>query len=366
MFYGKDLPGIIDFGIGCRNKLPELLPEGNVLIVAGKHSFERIEKELLVKLSSRQVAFAPPVSAELPLSSAAAAIACGREIRAKTVIGWGGGSAMDCAKTVAALLYAPEDLKEYFYQRAVPPERKTFLVLLPTTAGTGAEITANAVLCDPETGIKQSLRTPGMSADAALIDPELLYDSPPEVISASGFDALTQALESFTSLKADSLTRQIASIAAELLLKNLLSAYNLDHTALQSVARGSMLAGIAFASSGLGAVHGIGHPLGSVMNLSHGKACALLLPEIMKWNREYCPEIFDSLAQNLGFTSANELIYAVENLRKKLHLPEKISQSPLTPEKLDFIVANCRSGSMKCNPRTLSDNDVRNIVENLL
>ena len=191
------------------------------MIICGRHSAGRLEKELLPRLNGKAEIFCVP--AEIPLSFVAKAVSVAENMRCSAVVGWGGGSAMDAAKAVAALMYAPESVENYFYCRAAAPERKTFLALLPTTAGTGAEVTANAVLCDEKTGIKQSLRTPGMSADAALVDPELLMDAPPGVIAASGMDALTQALESFVSSKATSFTKQLALNSAALLLKRLMS-----------------------------------------------------------------------------------------------------------------------------------------------
>ncbi len=365
MKYEKTLPQDIRFGNGIRFKLPEVLRPGAVLIICGKHALPDIEKNLVPLLNDRKYAFAEPVSPELPLTEVAAAVSKARQINAVNFIGWGGGSAMDCAKAVAALSGADADCEDCFYGRAAVPERNNFLVLLPTSAGTGAEITANAVIVDHATGIKQSLRGPGMTADCALVDPELLQSAPPPVIAASGFDALTQALESFLSLKGDALTRQIALSAAEYLFRSLAPACRMEISALPDVARGSMLAGIAFASSGLGAVHGIGHPAGSIMHIPHGICCAILLPAVLQYNLPACRERFAELAGGLGFTSPEALIAEVIRLRKETGLPENFTMYGFSGDFIPFIVQNCRSGSMKCNPRPMDDEEVAELLRSL-
>ncbi len=365
MKYETLLPSDIRFGNGIRNKLPEIVPPGAVLIVCGRHAAAQIKNEIVPHLGNRECVFAPPVSPELPLSEVAAIVEIARKINAVNFIGWGGGSAMDCAKAVAALSATDADVKDCFYNRAEVAVRKNFLILVPTSAGTGAEMTANAVITDRESGIKQSLRAPGMTADCALVDPELLINSPHHVMAASGFDALTQALESFLSRKADPLTRQIALAAANLLFDFLPGACRMIPEALTAVARGSMLTGIAFAASGLGAVHGIAHPAGSIMGIPHGICCAILLPAVLKYNLAGCRERFAGLACGLGFASPEALIGRVVEMRRELNVPENFSPYGFQEKFIPFIVKNCRSGSMKCNPRDFSDDDVADLVRSL-
>ena len=213
-----NLPAAIHFGRGIRSRLTAELPSGPVLFIAGKHSRKRIEEEVIPRLAGREYRLFCGVSPEPPLAEVEAALAAGREIGAVSVVGWGGGSAIDVAKSVAVLLPCPGPVADYFYGRRTIPGKGAFFAALPTTAGTGAELTANAVLRDPETDIKQSLRGGDMLADVALIDPELVYECPPPVIAASGFDALTQAVESFLSRKATPVSRLLAAQGAQKLL----------------------------------------------------------------------------------------------------------------------------------------------------
>ncbi len=363
--YALDYPGRIRFGRAERMQLHRALPPGPVFIVTGRHARARVERELLPQLTGRAVQLFPDVPPDPPLADVELIRRAARELGAAAIIGWGGGSAIDAAKAAALLLHEPLPVREYFYGRSKPAGRKVFLATLPTTAGTGAEITGNAVLSDPETGIKQSLRHDTMTADLAIIDPELTYDCPPTVTAASGFDALTQAIESFLSRKSNAASRALALQATRQIYFGLSDAFTGDCAAKDLVAEGSMLTAMAFSSSGLGAVHGIGHPLGSICHIPHGVCCAVLLPTILKWNLAADRQQLTELAYALLGQEPEVLIQTLKELRQNLGLPSNFRSYGLRREQYDFIIGNCRSGSMKCNPRTLSDEEVRQILEAL-
>ena len=362
MLYQGNLPVTIRFGRRVRFQLQDELLPGKVLFICGRHSVARIKDEWGNSGIDFEIM---TVSGELPLHELENILQTSRQLECRNFIGWGGGSVMDCAKALAALNDAPGIAEDYFYNRAQLPGRNNRMILIPTTAGTGAEITPNSVICDHKTGIKQSLRGAGMTADAALCDPELLENSPPAVIAGAGFDALTQALESFTSIKATVLTRQVALTAAALLLNSLEAAFNGDNSALDDLARGSMLTGIAFAASGLGAVHGLAHPLGSLLGVPHGECCAILLLPVLKYNCERVPQIFAELANGLGLASPEALWEKISALQNRLGLQNSFRAAGLKREHYDFVVKNCRSGSMKCNPVELPDSDIMLLLEKL-
>lgn len=363
MMIPVNLPAEIHFGRGIRSRLVKALPPGPVLFIAGKHSRSRIETEVIPLLERREFRLFCGVSPEPPLEEVEQARELGREIGAVSVVGWGGGSAIDVAKSVAVLLPCPGTVADYFYGRRTIPGKGAFFAALPTTAGTGAELTANAVLRDPATDVKQSLRGGDMLADIALIDPDLVRDCPPSVTAASGFDALTQAVESFLSRKATPVSRLLAGQAAEKLFLHLPRAFEGVPAEFDPVTEGSMLGAAAFGQSGLGAVHGLAHPIGSILHVPHGVCCAILLPEVLRWNLEAARDSFTELAGQLGCVSPEELIDRIETLRKTLHLPENFREYGLAPQHYPFILANCRSGSMKCNPRALSDAEISKLLE---
>ena len=360
MLFNGSIPENIHFGRKCCHWWKNFLQPGKVLLVCGRHSLSALEAE---SAALEQECKIVTVSGELPLSEVEDILRDTRGNGFTNIVGWGGGSAMDGAKALAALMTAPLPAAEYFYCRAELPPRQCRLILVPTTAGTGAEITANAVICDHATGIKQSLRGPGMTADAALVDPELLENAPEKVTVAAAFDALTQALESYTSSRATPLTQSMAATAAALILQNLEAAV-CDHSpaAFDALARGSMLTGIAFAASGLGAVHGLAHPLGSLLSIPHGECCAILLLPVLQRNRADDPELFAALASACGLASADDLIAEIAALQKKFSIPQNFKEYHLAATDYDFIVKNCRSGSMKCNRKFYSDDDVRELL----
>ena len=362
MLYQGNLPETIDFGRGVRFKLKDKLLPGKTLFICGRHSRSRIVEEFGRIMPDFEVAV---VSGELPLDELENILSFARKIKCVNFIGWGGGSALDCAKAVAALAEAPGAAEDYFYNRVQLPGRNNRMILIPTTAGTGAEITSNSVICDRQTRIKQSLRGTGMTADAALCDPDLLENTPAAILGASGFDALTQALESFTSLKANVLTRQISLCAAKLLLNSLEKAFDGVSGALDDLAQGSMLTGIAFASSGLGAVHGLAHPLGSLLNIPHGECCAILLLPVLERNCRVLPELFAELACGLGYASSDALFMELRRMRDKFGISSDFKKYGLDAGHYDFVVKNCRSGSMKCNPVEFPDTEILRLLEEL-
>lgn len=366
MNFDINLPEKIHFYRQCRFALPGILPAGNVLFICGKHAKKRIQQEMLPLLADRKVIVSTAFSGEPLLSEVEEVLSFARKENISAVIGWGGGSAMDGAKAVAALLHESGSVADHFYGKVSAGERKVFFAALPTTAGTGAEVTANAVLTDSSNGIKQSLRTPGMAPDAAFVDPELVAECPFSVMAASGFDALTQAIEGFISRKATTLTKSFARSAFRDILLNLEDACNHNQQAVDAVTQGSLNAGIGLSKSGLGAVHGIGHPLGSLLHIPHGVCCGTLLVEVLRFNAPVVQTELDELAHCCGEVNGNALIEKIANLRQKLGVPADFKQYHLERKHFDFIVRNCRSGSMKSNPRNMSDGEVIQLLEKML
>ncbi len=356
------LPAHIDFGRKVRFELASLLPDGAVLVIAGRHCASQVEKEKVRLFGARNVRIFSEIPPEVPLSAVDAARKAAVEIQAASIVGIGGGSAIDAAKAVAALVLESAPTADFFYGKRQPAPRQVTVAALPTTAGTGAEVTANAVLHDEATNIKQSLRTPNLAADIALVDPELAENAPASVMAASGMDALTQAIESFTSCRADALTRQISSAAAKMLLANLEAATHHEKTAVDAVCRASLLTGIAFSRSGLGAVHGLAHPLGCVRQVPHGIACAVLLGAVLDANRQRAPEVYRSLSASLGFEGSDALFTEIAALRQRLGIGEKFDFA-LNDQERDFIIGHSRSGSMKCNIVSYTDEELGAILD---
>ena len=268
-----DLPGVLA-GLGSR-----------ALVCTGANA-ER-HAGLLAVLGLPVVVF--PVPAEPTVELARAGVAAARQHGADVVAAIGGGSVIDTGKAVAMLLGNGGDPLDYLEvvgsgraitRPAVP------CVAVPTTAGTGAEVTANAVLAAPEHGLKASLRSPLMIPRIALVDPQLTASCPPSVTAASGLDALTQCLEPFVSVRATPLTDALAREGLLRAAAGLRAAYadGTNLAARQDMAMCALLGGMALANAKLGAVHGLAGVIGGIANVPHGIACAALLAPVIEAN----------------------------------------------------------------------------------
>ena len=212
-----------------------------------------------------------------------------RDSRAAVVIGFGGGSAIDAAKAIAALAPNSGEPLDYLevIGRAAPLERAPLPVIaVPTTAGTGAEVTRNAVLYSPEHGVKASLRSPLMLPRVAVVDPDLTLQLPPAITASTGLDALTQLIEPYVSIRANAMTdlfcREGMSRAAGALVT--VFENGSDRNAREAMSLASLLGGLSLANAGLGAVHGFAAPVGGMFDAPHGAICAALLPVGMEIN----------------------------------------------------------------------------------
>ena len=280
------------------------------------------------------------------------------------LVGLGGGSAIDAAKAIAGLANEPAPTVEYQEGRALlAPARP--LVAIPTTSGTGSEATKVAVLSNRERQIKKSIRADTMWPAVAVVDPELTLSCPPEVTAASGMDALVQAIEAFTSIHASPLTDGLAFEAARRLIRWLPTAVDQggDLEAREQCAYGSLMAGMALANARLGAVHGIAHPLGARYGLAHGVACAVLMPPVMRLNAAHVGDKYERLTHEAG----RDIIELVESLVERFGLHAALSAVTIPREDFPAIVAESMpSGSLKANPKPVTEADVVAILEALV
>lgn len=234
-----------------------------------------------------------------------------RELGADVVVAVGGGSVIDAGKAIAALLANGGDTMDYLEgvgrgkdltKPSVP------FIAAPTTAGTGSEATKNAVIGNEAATFKKSMRGDGMLPAVALVDPELTYDCPAAVTAASGMDALTQLLESFTSRKSYPLTTTLAGLGlgyARYLPR--LKEHPDDRDAREAMAMASLLGGVCLANAGLGAVHGLASPLGAFFPVPHGVACAVLVPAVVRANAERAAATGDRMTLEKYRTAAIQL-----------------------------------------------------------
>lgn len=307
----------------------------------------------------------------VPVVQKAAAQAAGCDL----VIAMGGGSVLDTGKAVSALVTNEGDLMDYLevIGRGRPLANPTApFIAIPTTAGTGTEVTRNAVIGSPEHKVKVSMRSPYMLPDMVLIDPELALGLPPAITASSGLDALTQLMEAFVSVKAnpmtDALCREGLMRAGRSLLRACEQGDNL--AAREDMAVASLFSGFALANAGLGAVHGFAGPLGGMIEAPHGALCASLLPHVMEANvtalKQRMPDStalkkYDEVAAILtGDASATveDGVAWIRELCRKLEIPP-LSGLGLTQDDIAEAMAKGRqASSMKGNPIDLTDKEL--------
>jgi alcohol dehydrogenase class IV len=282
------------------------------------------------------------------------------------VIALGGGSPMDAAKAMSALSAHEGEITEYEYGLRSFDRPGPLVVAIPTTAGTGAEATMGAVITDPRTHRKIDVVSPFMAPRLALVDPALTATLPPALTAATGMDALTHSVEGYTATLAHPLTDAIHRLAIELLGKYLLRAYHdgADREARAQVMYASMIAGIGFPNSGLGAVHGLALPLGGQFGIPHGVANAILLPYVMRFNIPACRARLRRIADALGapVRSADGAIEQVFALRREMKLPV-LKAFGVREEHLSALARDALGRNTNCvtNPRAVTEEDATSI-----
>ncbi|MDB5983826.1 MAG: alcohol dehydrogenase [Pseudomonas sp.] len=288
------------------------------------------------------------------------------------LIGLGGGSAIDIAKGVAAFANHQGPLSELFgvdlVKRKGPP-----LIAIPTTAGTGSEVTNVAIFSDKEAQLKKGIVSDYLLPDVALVSPIMTLSCPRSVTAASGVDALVHAIESYLSVNSSPITDALAIGAIKLISKALPKAYAnpTNLAAREDMATASLMAGMAFGNAGVGAVHALAYPLGGRFNIAHGVSNALLLPYVMAWNKMACVERFRDIAEAMGVRVANlsdkdaadQAVQAMADLCAAVDIPSGM-RSFNVPE--DAIPAMAEEASkidrlMRNNPRKLTAADIEKI-----
>jgi alcohol dehydrogenase class IV len=275
--------GQILFGRGLVERLGKLTAaQGSRALVIGGRDPKRWENVVQLLEAAHVQSESCAVAGEPTVERVAELVEQGRRFKAEVIIGIGGGSAIDSAKAVAGLFNNPGQVSDYLeVVGAGKPLTQPGLpwFALPTTAGTGAEVTKNAVLDVPSHRQKVSLRSPLLFARTALVDPALTDDLPQPITLATGMDALTQLIEAFTTWRAQPLTDGFCELGISLSARSLRLACNETTPAVRDdLALASLLSGMALANAGLGIVHGFAGPIGGAFGAPHGSICAALLP----------------------------------------------------------------------------------------
>ena len=292
-------------------------------------------------------------------------LALAKQHNAEVIVAIGGGSVIDAGKAIAAMSTQPGDLMRYIevIGAGKPLEVAPLpCIAVPTTAGTGAEATRNAVIASTEHRVKASLRHISMLPRIALVDPELAADVPPSVTAASGMDALTQCLEAFVCSRAQPMTDALCLDGIQRAVRSLERAFQNGHDldAREDMALCALNSGIALANAGLGAVHGFAAPIGGMFHAPHGAICAALLAPVWETNSKRVQNRtkFDQIDSILGCDAVSYL----HALSARLDIP-KLSRWGITEADLEEIARKAAAASsMKANPASLTHDELLHIL----
>jgi len=290
----------------------------------------------------------------------------------------GGGAAIDLAKALAAMAVGDPSTSVVDYLEGVGRGLKIAnpplpVLAMPTTAGTGAEATKNAVISSYDPPFKKSLRDDRLMPQIALVDPELTVSVPPAVTAASGMDAITQLFESYLSNRARPIPQALAEQGLGLAIPAIAEAVENPQSqpAREAMAHATLLSGMALANSGLGLAHGVAPALGIHCRVPHGAACALMLPAALKANREVRQAELARLCQILydrnpaAGDCVDFLIEQIEILCDRVKVPRRLRDVGVRREQIPDLVKSSRGRSMSGNPRALTDAELHALLEEI-
>lgn len=371
---------VLHFGEGCLSLLAEQIIALNAvrpLIVTDKGIIsagllDPVERTL--KKASMDAQIFDAVIADPPEAVVQQAIDMAKAADVDTIIGLGGGSSLDTAKIVAALsVDGAQNLSE-IYGVGQLARKGLPTILIPTTSGTGSEVTAISILTTGET-TKAGIVSPHLFADAAILDPALTLGLPADVTAATGIDAMVHAIEAYTGRNAKNPVSDMLAIEALKLLTTHIETACFDGTnmvAREAMLRGSMLAGQAFANSPVGAIHALAYPLGGIYHIPHGLSNALVMPHIMQFNLDAAAPLYAELADALNVPKsgpnsaearAQELIDYLEGLAVKVKAPRRLRDVGITKDAVNDLAeaAMLQTRLLVNNPKELDLADAKRI-----
>jgi len=289
------------------------------------------------------------------------------------LVALGGGSPIDCAKAIAVVARQGGAVRDYEGPNKIRADVLP-LIAIPTTAGTGSEVTFSSVITDSGEKFKFSIKDPGIAPRVALVDPEMTVSMPPGLTASTGMDALTHAIEGFTAKAAEPIADSAALYAIELITSYLRTAV-FDGSNLEARAgmlMGSVLAGIAFSHSDVAAVHCVAEALGGKYDAPHGVCNAVVLPAVMAYNMEYCEERYARIAAAMGLfdenvdKAARRAVDAVQKLAVDVHLPAFSTLGVQENDLEELAINSFKNGSNVDNPRPMSKEDYLSLFKSLI
>lgn len=361
MNFTYNLPVNIIFGCGKVNEVGKIAkPYGKkVLIVTGKSSakksglYDKVKNSLEAE-SIESVLF-DKVTQNPLTTTAIEGAEFAKENGCDAVLAIGGGSIMDCAKAIAFLAVNDGDINDYIFNKRHSDEALP-LLLIPTTCGTGSEGNGFAVLTNPETGDKKSLRCSAIIAKASIVDPECMMTMPKKVLASVGFDVLCHSIEAYTSRISQPFTDALALYAIEQIVDSLADLYHgsTDKEQWEKITIASTIGGMVINQAGVTLAHGMEHPASGLKDIVHGHGLAALTPAVIEASYKGNLEKFARISKLMGGCSAADCAEMVKSFLSRIDMTMKLSDLGLTEEDIPWMAENC----MKVSAASVANNPV--------
>lgn len=377
-------PQKIVFGTGCIQTLVEdykKLGYQRLFVLTAPPILPLIEPTLAaLKAAGTNIEVFDQIMAEPTLNDFNAIVEKARQFDADSVVGIGGGSVLDVAKLVAAFVHSDQQAADCFGTGFIKAKGLWF-ACLPTTAGTGSEVSPNAILLDERDHLKKGIVSPYLIADAAYVDPKLTWTVPAKVTADTGMDALTHCIEAYTNKFAHPTVDIYALKGIQLIAANLETAVKdgKNQEAREALALGSLYGGLCLGPVNTAAVHALSYPLGGEFHIPHGLSNAILLPSVMKFNAEACPKRYAEVAAALlsstsgssGDTNdirlAQQGVDFIYRLAEAVGIPKKLTDLGIPQSAVDGMAKAAMEVQrlLKNNPREVTEQDAKDIYNSL-
>ena len=377
-------PQKIVFGTGCIQTLVEdykKLGYQRLFVLTAPPILPLIEPTLAaLKAAGTNIEVFDQIMAEPTLNDFNAIVEKARQFDADSVVGIGGGSVLDVAKLVAAFAHSDQQAADCFGTGFIKAKGLWF-ACLPTTAGTGSEVSPNAILLDERDHLKKGIVSPYLIADAAYVDPKLTWTVPAKVTADTGMDALTHCIEAYTNKFAHPTVDIYALKGIQLIAANLETAVKdgKNQEAREALALGSLYGGLCLGPVNTAAVHALSYPLGGEFHIPHGLSNAILLPSVMKFNAETCPKRYAEVAAALlsstsgssGDTNdirlAQQGVDFIYHLAEAVGIPKKLTDLGIPQSAVDGMAKAAMEVQrlLKNNPREVTEQDAKDIYNSL-
>lgn len=364
------IPRDVYFGEGTISELKNLKGNKAVIVIGGSAvkkngALEKVEKHLLE--AGMEMKLIEGVEADPSVKTVMAGVEIMNQFQPDWIIGLGGGSPMDAAKAMWIFYEYPE----FTFEEAAKPfnlpelRQKARYAAIPTTSGTGSEVTSFAVITDHETGVKYPIADFNITPDIAIVDTDLAQSMPAKLVAYTGMDALTHSLEAYVSTMSNDLTDALAMKSIEMVQTDLFESFKGDRVSRSNMHISQCLAGMSFSNAILGIVHSMAHKTGKIFNIPHGCANAIYLPYAIEFNAQSAGDKYADVSKRLGLTgnTTQELVQAlitfVNDLNKAMKIPSTLKEFGIEEsvflENLEEISKNAVNDPCTgTNPREIS------------